>query len=826
PSIYREVTSQGQGSVLGRLHAAGLAQFKEWPDLSKVGTAQGPEQGLKILRSLQDISTGREFADTQALRTRALAGIDQAPSLRKLQDVSKAVQERMQLLTPEAMAKGTRHEGLIDDAKENAKLLKETLARLSEDDLRDAREIREDMRKALANKGDKEITNPKTREELENRIKAITGMLLLVDKNEKLDVGEKLPEMEKRFGNLKRYLTNEHTVYGVTGLKSTPYEKLDKKQLDDFGPFPEGISEAQKVGRLVREYHDLGLSIAQAKKSGRMRLEELFEAVEKPSFSADTLKKWAETDGVILAATIVVSAAAIALTFGGATPLVAAALGAVVATGASEGLKEMQYKAGLRDEGSLIGDYARGKQIEEIDGSKRDMDGLWDVTVPLGTEIGLATVSGYVGSELGGTIGGKVFNYLAARNPAVKEAIRSGDKQIMKLVTESISSGHQLSAKPSLLKFGDLFLKELMSQSGFTVADHLSKGGLELGAKNLGLDVDLNNAIVGTVLNTVLSAAHRGVSMRMSLNQALRNSGTKTSAVEPRTEVRYAVETKAQESDFISDLRARGARVQRTESGFTMRLGDQYVDFVREPAGNTSLKPHDDVKLVRTFGQKDLAPLDCIESLECPTRKAELRELANLLVAKGIAEMQVFDYMQNRRAGDQKNNLRTVREGTEALDKSNDAMAPKLERDVALLLSMGEPSLAEAVRLHHEIEQLEIFVADKAGTAELDAATLEAAQKHHSELMQQMQAIRLQAKDVISRLRLDDAVARATEKAKPLMEAQNKLAELLESRKNQKVSDEEIASAREKVLQERRALHTDAELKGIKLTFAVARDTL
>ncbi|MBX9691879.1 MAG: hypothetical protein K2Z81_05805, partial [Cyanobacteria bacterium] len=616
PRIHQELTGKGEGSLFGRMHRAGFTQFKQLPELPEAGSTKGPEQALKLLGQLGMPSRSREYADRQALTQRALTGIDQAPSLRQLQETVKAIQNRMTLLTVEATASGTRHQDLIDDAKENIRALKDILIRVKEEDVREAQEIRESLKRALSRKGEGEIVNEETRKAIEDRIKTIGSMLQLVDKNEKLDVGDKLSDMQARFSNLKRFLSKEHTVAGVIGLTEESYQQGDKTKLDQFGPFPESTSDPEKLGLLVREYKELGLLIAQTKKSGRLRMEELFEAVDKDTFTADTLAKWIATDGTVLAATIVISAASMAATFGGTSPLTAAAIGAVVSTGTSEGIREVQYRAGMRDEGALFGDYARGKMIEEIDGTKRNMNVVWDVGVPLGTDMGLSTISGYLGSELGGALGSKLFQLHAVRNPAVNESLRAGNRQVARLMSESTQQVHG-AIKPSLLEFGKIFVRELMTQNGFTIADHLSRGGIELGAEKLGLNVDLNNAIVGTALNLVLSAAHRGISLKMNLNKALHAEGRQTTISRANREIRYTVENPIQESKFIDALKASGGTISTTDSGFILKVGSARIDFVREPAGATRTK--DEVPM-----QPGRSDLDWINRIEQPTRRAAL----------------------------------------------------------------------------------------------------------------------------------------------------------------------------------------------------------
>ncbi len=833
PAIHAELLAKGQGSLLGRMHANGMTQFAELPRV-RAGSEQGTDDALALLRQLRQISPGREFADTSAWRRQALVAIDQAPSVRKLQETVQAVQEQMSVLQVEARATGTRHEDLIEDAKRRVNTIKELIGRFTADDLRSVRDLREDMRRALAATGDSRITDEKAREELDNRIKAITHMLQLVDKNEKLNLGDQLAPMERRFENIKRFLQNNHTLRGLVE-QQTPKDD-DIKVLDGFGPFPPSYSVSQKLTQLVQEYQSLGAQIGAAKKSGRERLEELFEAVDKPSFSADTLQKWATTDGVILAATIIVSAAAIALTFGAATPLVAAALGAAVGLGVAEGIKELQYQAGWRDEGSTIGEYSRGRQIEEIDGSRRDMHAFWDVTLPYLQEFGMATATNFMGSELGGIIGGRIFRGFADRSAAVRQAILAENRGAIRVLGESIQQLEGMALKPSLKEFGKAFVRELMSQSGFSVADQLAHGGVELVSRELGLDLDVNNAIVGTAINICLSATHRGVSLNMQMRNELaprtvqRNAHADHAILNERQrtpEIKYQAGSPTKEAEFIRDLELSGAKVHMTDKGFAMQLNGNRIDFVREQS--TSLATAADSSAADAHSPSpERLPLDWIRELE-PARAKSLRNLASKLLEKGIAEMKMLDRSLGRQVTeDQPTLINTVREGNLALEAfGRDPDAVRVLSDVRAMQLLGQPALVEAVNLTREIatlkRQIAAFESTQAEGKSVDQNKFRELRGNLRTKEAELAEIKSAAKDQPGRRRLEQLIDRLAEKAGPLMDAQDTLARVMRPGEG---TEYEVALANQRVQDEMKKLHQDVQFKNLKLEFAVIRDTL
>jgi uncharacterized protein YoxC len=834
PSIYAELTAKGQGSLLSRMHANGFAQFTEIPRIPRAGSEQGTDHALALLRQLREGPRGQEFADTAAWRRQALVALDQAPSVRKLQETVHAVQEQMAVLQIEAKATGTRHEDLIEDAKQRVKTIKDLIGRFTADDLRNVRDLREDMRRALAASGDQRITDPKTREELDNRIKALTLMLQLVDKNEKLELGDQLAPMERRFDNIKRFLQNNHTLRGLVD-QQTPKED-DIKVLDGFGPFPPSYSVSQKLAQLIQEYQSLGAQIGAAKKSGRDRLEELFEAVDKPSFSADTLQKWAATDGVILAATIVVSAAAIALTFGAATPLVAAALGALVGIGVAEGIKEIQYQAGLRDEGAIIGEYARGKEIEEIDGSKREMHAFWDVALPYMQELGMATATNYVGSELGSIIGGRLFRAFADRSGAVRQAIVAENRGALRVLAESIQQFEGMAVKPSLKEFGKAFVREFMSQSGFSIADQLSHGGVELVSRELGLDIDINNAIVGLAINICLGAMHRGVSLHMNMRSELaasrtaqRNSNPLASLNERHpAEIKYHAENATKEAQFIRDLELSGAKVSRTDRGFAVELNGTRIDFVRDQSPQLATAADASAADAHSASRERI-PLDWIKDVDQAKQKG-LRNLAEKLIEKGIAESQLLEYQQGRNTSrDASELMTTIRNGNKALEAfGRDPDAVRVLRDVRNMQALGQPELIEAIRLTREIAAL------KATKQEYEAQLLRGRRTMPEDdyiqvrlklerTESELNAIKSAAKDEPSRQRLEQLIKGLSEKAGPLLDAQENLSRL---NRPEGGSDFEVALANQRVHEEMNKLQQDAQFRNLKLEFAVLRDTL
>ncbi len=91
----------------------------------------------------------------------------------------------------------------------------------------------------------------------------------------------------------------------------------------------------------------------------------LNEILNKDSFDETTFKNWLIKDGPVVAASLVAAAAVIALTAGAATPIVVAGLivAPAAAMTAGELTKEGLQWGGLRKEGSLLGEMARGMEV-------------------------------------------------------------------------------------------------------------------------------------------------------------------------------------------------------------------------------------------------------------------------------------------------------------------------------------------------------------------------------------------------------------------------------------------------------------------------------
>jgi hypothetical protein len=666
----------------------------------------------------------------------------------------------------------------------------------------------------LAKEGDSAVVDPKSRRELEKRVEAISQMLQLVDKREKLELGDDGAKLEARFTSLKRYLHNNHTLAGL--VDEQPGLPGAARSLDSFGPFPKHYSDTQKLAELVQEYQRLGIQLAASRKSGRERLDDLCEAVNRKDFTADTFAKWAKTDGLVLGATLVVSAAAMALTFGAATPIVAAAIGAGVGIAANDGIRELQYRSGLRDDASLLGDYLRGKQIVELDGTKRQMNAVNDVALVYAKELGIGTVMGFAGSELGGTIGGRLFKELAEKSSAVRQAVLSQNKAAMKVLAQSVQQLEHAAVAPSLKAFGVAFGRELMSQSGFSVADHIARSGVTGAAHRLGVELDDNNMIVGAALNVVLSAAHRGVSLKMQLSSGLHAAAAPKDAARPtRTrsathEVFYHAQDPVKEQAFIRDLEMSGLRIERTSKGFSAMVEGRRINFNRTAKMSAHNEPE---TYSATFFEKPQI-LDWMDRMIMPGRRNALRQLADSLLGHVAHEQEAF-LRSDRWKQDPCVDSGLALGGT----LKGDPLANRIMAEVRLMHMLGEPQFAEAVRLYGELSRLKGLsssdpVFKTAGSKEFQ---LESAQKRLDSLLSDLPAS--------AREKLLSVVGSAAKKVEPLLIAIEKYQQELAKRTDSKISEQERKAYLD-ILEATRNLHGDSDLKSLKLAFAAERDYL
>ncbi len=553
PDISAALRMTGEGASanpLARLNALGETQHKGLRFNPDIGDREGVATGLKMLRGIEKRNhpDNQPFLDAAITRSEGLAGIDQHPTVKRLQGVSQSVSDQLQVLSSQLEAfqkKGDKFDKFIQDAQERAGKIRAALDSVTSEEIKDLRTVKGAIDEQLK---EGKISDPESRKELEKRSKAMDDILRLVDKDYKMpDHSAKITELNKKLNAIS------------TGL-------------EDYV----GSNNPQRE-KILEELRTLHAG------SPRQQVEKLLSKLETPEFKdVSDFQTWLKTDGIVLGAATagaVLATAAIVFSGGTATPLVMAAAATAAGMIAAEGAMELQYKAGMRSDGSRVGRYTRGEQVLNTDGSSRNMHFGWDVAMPYAGELAAGTLMGWAS----GGIGAKLGEGFARMSPAAKAAFVAENRGALDALARSVAKLDVLAAKnPGFAGFMRVLGKETLTQGIFATGAVAAEKGVHEGAKALGYHLEEGNRLTSFFVGVGLSAMHRGFTARMPQGPIRTGDSLK---------MQYQSKGFAHERNYMQSAEKRGSKITMTGDGFVeVTKNGLRVEWTRgagEPAGTT-----------------------------------------------------------------------------------------------------------------------------------------------------------------------------------------------------------------------------------------------
>lgn len=521
PDIARSLFESGEGQhsgTLGRMHRAGDVQFRELLSNSEIGTAKGFDKGMTMLKELQPDTVGERrakgtaFDDAALIRKEAFRGIDADPSVRRLSQLSHTAAEQLNILSKQIGTmrdkKGDRFKDFIDDVNRRGKIVQDALNGLTDSDIKRLYEMRSAMEKALK---DGTIKDETSKIALQKRIDSLDKGLLLFDKDydkEKYH-GDKLKKIEDLRAEARRIRKWSPAGPDYGANPNPPADDPRWKEL--YRDYDEHRARfeyyKEKFERLTREAAQISGEVNQ-----RANIEKLVKYLDSPEAKNEsTFETWVKTDGVELAGSVLLAAGATALviaTFGAGTSVVLiAAAGTIGWIGGREGTRELQFRGGIRNEGSLYGEYQRKATVQDPDGTERRMEFWRDVAHSYGSEFLIGTGVGILGGELGGAIAQGLKGLPAATRAAFMAENRAALNNISRNL---VAVEAQAAKSPWIAKFVSATWNELKKQPVALAGQQLADKGTHEGLKALGVEIEQGSA-VSQFLSTALYSGAFGL---------------------------------------------------------------------------------------------------------------------------------------------------------------------------------------------------------------------------------------------------------------------------------------------------------------------------
>jgi hypothetical protein len=189
--VFQELTTDS--GVFNRLHDAGLTQDTHATAFS-YGTTFGFKQGLQALEKLNfDEKSGN--LDLDSLRANALAAVDTDPTMSKVTSAASVIQKELPEVQQlfDAAAQGSKFEDYIGLVRDKVGVVEKTMNSFSKEDIA---ALKDNIRQL--HEAQKHTTDETAREQLENREKAMSQMLDLLD-----PLSDKHRQLEKMFEQVK-----------------------------------------------------------------------------------------------------------------------------------------------------------------------------------------------------------------------------------------------------------------------------------------------------------------------------------------------------------------------------------------------------------------------------------------------------------------------------------------------------------------------------------------------------------------------------------------------------------------------------------------------
>ncbi len=506
PDIEKALMAKGEGtnsSVIDRLFRAGKSQFGDYKLNNAIGTSEGVEQGLKLLASISPSKStdGRKVmapTDAALLRKEGFAGIDSEPAVRKLTGLSKEVSDQLVTLGTEIGAvknNGDRFKDFISDVNRRGDSLEKSLNKMTPEELNRIKEVRNQMEQTLK---DGSIRDDTTRDDLTKRINALDTGLLLFDKDFHNDKSQQ--DKVKRRDSLKEEVKRLQSAQ--ERQSQPPHDGLYQCLLKNHSVNDaDSLYWKTKLSSAGQELQMLNGSL-----DVRQKLDEMLELVRSPEVQRESdFQQWMAKDGVeILAATAaaVAAVAFVAATFGTGAILLGAAGTAGFMLG-RELTKEVQRAHGIRNDGSLAGDYSRGQTLTDDYGNRRSMDFWDDVAKPYTLELGMGTACAFAGGKAGAYIG-QTLRSLG--RSGIKQLSGESGKSLVRL-TENITALEGQTAKsPWVNELANAAYREARMQAYGLPASYVAEAGITDTLKTLGVAICDANALTSFLVATAVSA--------------------------------------------------------------------------------------------------------------------------------------------------------------------------------------------------------------------------------------------------------------------------------------------------------------------------------
>lgn len=511
PDLTQALFKGGAGveaSTAARMYDAGLSQSKTLYQ----ATSDAPpdyKRGLEILTKItkpapyspegQRLPYGYE--DTQWLMQQGLLQIEGDPAYARmisgLEKVSQLSSE-LQPLIGALRQNGDKFEDFINKSQSLGQQLKKSLS-LTEEDKSKLYEMRAELKKLIDSP---EKLAPEVLEQLKLRFKALDRGLMVLD--EKYDVKKFHPKQFARREELIKLLERSTPTF-TTKYADPPKDDPRYKAYGEMGY--DKTAATYLYWNSLREDYQKELLELNAQYFPRYALQKSVDFLARPeSISESDFTNWVLTDGVEIAATLalVVAATAIIIASGGtAAPLVVVIAGsvAVLSVGGREAVRELQYQAGIRSEGSRFGDLSRGKMVEEC-GYDRPMEFGRDVALPLAGEFAFEFTLNLICAGLGegiGSVGGRII--------AGIERILPQNARLFTKTAELFAKFECAVAKEAGLKrFMMILAKEAVIQPPCMVASIVAQDELMMTAKRQGWALQETNTLGTFALGVGTSA--------------------------------------------------------------------------------------------------------------------------------------------------------------------------------------------------------------------------------------------------------------------------------------------------------------------------------
>lgn len=580
PDLNRALLKNGEGvnsGTTGRLFKAGQSQFPVLQINQKLGTAEGFEQGLNMLIGIKAKEVGDRtklpilFADAPEIRKEALQGIDSDPTVQKLNSLSQAVSEQLGSLTSQVQAmkkRGDKFQEFIDDSTRRANIVKEALNGLNDEDITRLKKIRKDI--ATAIKADS-IVDPEALAQLKQRFDALDKALMLFDPGyDKIaNQKERMERRDRLTEELEKINQNSWNWNKTQPPNDALFERLNSKY--------EEVSMlrfyywAERKQQVMKELQQVNGELNQ-----RTNIEKLVNFMSSPEARKEsTFRQWLNTDATELigaAVGAVIVTALVVASFGTAIPLIAlAAVGTVGFITGREITKEIQHQYGVRTDGSLLGDYQRGRMVECEDGLDRPMTVWRDVAAPLAGELAIGTAIGWAGGGVGTYIG---------------QNLRSSAKTVF--INEN---KHSVFAR---------FAKEVMQQGAVQTAVLPAFMAADAGAqqtlRSLGAAID-----EGNMLTSFLAAVAVSIPFGWMHGRVLPRSGRITNPGEiarvgvkpgePHLQLSHSTTPEAIDS-YIQSAKTRGSQIEQRGNGHFIETTKEGLSVGWKPAAEIKTAAH------------------------------------------------------------------------------------------------------------------------------------------------------------------------------------------------------------------------------------------